>query len=580
MVSTEFSQTSICFPHFSLMAMKRARTSSAGGSSSSDTSVTTIKLSGGWALPPSLVSLWRSGLLTDTVVTVEGRSFVADKKVLASSSEYFRSHFLNEQMERGAVNPTLQEHVSAAAFEPLLDFLYEGECTFDETRLTEVLQAASFLTVTPLEQAAVAALTERLSPSNALAAWSLADQLSLPELAEAAKETALKTFDEVEKIAEATLAQMQALVADDRLTATSEEAVFSAVARFAEAKQPDEAELLGLLRNVRFPLMSADFLHETVRSWSMLDTKEGHKLLFEMCMPRVRGPAQQPRVGFGARFLYMMGGERDGEGLSAVEIYEVQANTWTTGTPMPTGRSQQAAAELDGKIYMVGGHPANSNVTVFDQRTGTWSAVARMAQSRKASVAAVVGGKLYAIGGEDDDELLRSVEAFDPQTGAWAEVVPMPSARSFAGAAVLDGKIYVLGGDSNVDANDAVEVYDPQTDTWATAPTMSSARSGHGVAVLGGKIYAAGGLGGLGGHYLSSVEAYDPQTNNWQEVASMSTARNLTCLTAAQGKLYAVGGKGKDGNLATVEAYDPQQDRWEAVAPMARERRCAAVCCI
>ena len=562
---------------------KRARTSSAAGSSSTGTTAattaTTITLSGGESCPRRLVELWRSGQLTDTVVTVEGRSFVASKNVLASGSDYFHRHFLNEQMERGAANPTLQEHVSAAAFEPLLDFLYEGECTFDETRLTEVLQAASYLTVAPLEQAAVAALTERLSPSNALAAWSLADQLSLPELAEAAKETALKSFDEVEKIEEATLAQVQALVADDRLTAKSEEAVFSAVARFAEAKQPAEADLLGLLRNVRFTQMSSSFLHDTVRTWPSLDTKAGQGLLFEMISPRVRGPAQQPRLGFFG-LLYMMGGtKRDDDFLSSVEIYDVQANTWASGTPMPAGRCSHAAAELDGKIYLMGGHPANSNVVAFDRHTGAWLAVAGMARCRDAPSAAVVGGKLYVIGGEDDDnEYLHSVEAFDPETGAWAEVAPMPTARSFVGAAVLDGKIYVLGGDSNVDAEAAVEVYDPQTDTWATAPSMTSARSCHGVAVLGGKIYAAG---GCGSGYLRSVEAFDAQTNSWRQVASMSTERASLCLIAAQGKLYAIGGEANDGELLrSAEAYDPQQDRWEAVAPMAQGRHCAGACCV
>ena len=58
-----------------MASRKRARTSSTSGSTSSDTSVTTIKLSGGWALPPGQVSLWRSGQLTDTVVKGATYSF-------------------------------------------------------------------------------------------------------------------------------------------------------------------------------------------------------------------------------------------------------------------------------------------------------------------------------------------------------------------------------------------------------------------------------------------------------------------------------------------------------------------------
>ena len=243
---------------------KRARASSTASSSSTGTMAATITLSGGEPCPTKQVALWRSGRLTDTVVEVDGRSFAAHRAVLAAQCDFFNRHYDNEHM-RDADHPKLLEHVTAAAFEPLLAFLYEGKCTFDESLLAPVLRAASYLNVAPLEKAAIAALTERLSPSNALAMWTWGEELELPELAEAAKVTALKGFDEVEKIEEATLAQVQALVADDRLTAKSEEAVFSAVARFAEAKQPAEADLHDLLRNVRFPLMSKDFLQQTVQ---------------------------------------------------------------------------------------------------------------------------------------------------------------------------------------------------------------------------------------------------------------------------------------------------------------------------
>jgi len=274
---------------------KRARTSSTSGSPSSETTVTTIELSGGPALSSEVVALWRSGRFTDTTVEVEGRSFAAHKNVLAAHCGFFSRHYDNEHM-RDVDHPKLLEHVTAAAFEPLLTFLYEGKCTFEESLLAPVLRAASYLNVEPLERAAVVALTDRLSPSNALTAWTWGEELKLPELAEAAKETALKGFDEVEKIEEATLAQVQALVADDRLQTKSEEAVFSAVARFAQAKQPAEADLLALLRNVRFTLMSVNFLLGTVRAWPMLQSAAGKDLLVEMLAPLVSGPAQQPRL--------------------------------------------------------------------------------------------------------------------------------------------------------------------------------------------------------------------------------------------------------------------------------------------
>jgi len=579
-----------------MASRKRARTSSIGGSSSSSATAPTITLNGGEACPTKQVALWRSGRLTDTVVEVDGRSFAAHRLVLAAACDYFERHYDHEHL-RDAEHPKLLEHVTAAAFEPLLSFLYEGACSFDESLLAPVLRAAHYLGVPSLESAAVAALTERISPSNALTAWTWGEELGLPELAKAAKVTALEGFDEVEKIEEATLVQVQSLVADDRLTAKSEEVVFSAVARFAEAKQPAEADLLELLRNVRFPLMSRPFLLETVRKWPMLQTVAGQGMLVEMLAPNA-GPAQQPRAGFGGRFLYVMGGAgNDQEPLSSVEIYDTLTNTWAATTPLPTARTSGAAAVLGGKIYALRGQeegheddeddpgeddPPTDAVDVFDPQTCAWATGVPMTTARHCLATAVVGGKLYAIGGNTEGQMLPIVEAFDPQTGAWAEMAPMPTARSAPGVAVLNGKIYVTGGfSSERDSVNTVEVYDPQTNTWATAPPMSEKRRVHGVAALGGKIYAAGGLGDDGpptSRGLSSVEVFDPQTNSWSAVAPMRAERWCISLTAVRGKLYAVGGCNDTADsLATVEAYDPQQDRWEAVLSMTCARRAAAV---
>ena len=574
-----------------MASRKRARTSSTGGSSSSSAAAPTISLSGGEACPTKQVSLWRSGRLTDTTVEVDGRTFVAHRLVLAAACGYFERHYDHEHM-RDADHPKLLEHVTAAAFEPLLSFLYEGACTFDESLLAPVLRAAHYLGVAPLERAAVGALTERLSPSNALTAWTWGEELELPELAEAAKEAALQNFDEVEKIEEATLAQVQALVADDRLDAKSEEVVFSAVVRFAEAKQPAEAELFGLLRNVRFAQMNRAFLHGTVRPWPQLQSSAGAHLLLEMVAPVASGPAQQPRSGFGGRLMYMIGGSTTNSGdthISTTEIYDTKTNTWAAGTPMPTTRQNTAAAVLGGKIFVLGGYPSTASVVALDTRMGTWAAVAPMARARMALVAAASGGKLYAIGGSSHGgEPLSSVEAFDPLTGAWAEVASLPIPRVHAGAAVLEGKIYVIGGRESTTAQSvlgSVEVYDPTTTTWAAVTPLGTRRSGHAVAALSGKIYVAGGrttrIDGTS-QRLSSVEVFDPQTNTWANVAPMSTARSAVSLSAVGGKLYAVGGLPamESQTMATAETYDPQQDRWEVVASMAQARRSAVAVCV
>ena len=88
----------------------------AGGSPSVDGSAApaTITLSGGEACPTKQVALWRSGRLTDTVVTVEGATFAAHRLVLAAACEYFERHYDHEYM-RDAFSARVRFATSRAA---------------------------------------------------------------------------------------------------------------------------------------------------------------------------------------------------------------------------------------------------------------------------------------------------------------------------------------------------------------------------------------------------------------------------------------------------------------------------------
>ena len=280
---------------------KRARTAgSSPTSASSDAPI--VLLDGGEPLSTALVALWRAERLTDTVVTVEGGGrFPAHKLVLAAGAEFFSAIF--ESPMRDSAEPHLND-TSSAAFSPCLDFLYQGCCRVAEPVLPDLLRAANYLGIKPLESSAATALASRLAPSNCLQLWGLADDLTtVPELAEAAQEAALKGFEELGDtlVEEASLEQVQALVADERLTVKSEEAVFTAVQRFVEAQRPEEAAVLGLLRHLRFPLMGREFFLQRVRSWTMLQTVAGQQLLVDTTF----GTVCHPRVGFGARTLYI-----------------------------------------------------------------------------------------------------------------------------------------------------------------------------------------------------------------------------------------------------------------------------------
>ena len=298
------------------MAPKRARTAAAArasassSSQSADGAATKLTLHGGVPHHPALAGLWRDERLTDFALSAEGVEFKAHRVALASSSKYFLNLF--ESGMRDAADAThALEGIRPKALEVLLAFIYEGKCQIDEGQLTEVLEASARLVVDDLKAACAGAIGARLAPSNALNVWRLADVFTLPALEKAAVEAALRGFEEL-PAEQATGAEVVALVQEDRLVARSEEAVFQWVKRWWEAGARPEAELLAVLRHVRFAAMAAGFLRETVGAWPALRFEEAKHMLFNAVLPLADGAKPVPRSGFGPRLIYVVGGYGEG----------------------------------------------------------------------------------------------------------------------------------------------------------------------------------------------------------------------------------------------------------------------------
>ncbi|QUI25464.1 hypothetical protein HZI73_25595 [Vallitalea pronyensis] len=252
--------------------------------------------------------------------------------------------------------------------------------------------------------------------------------------------------------------------------------------------------------------------------------------------------------------------------------------SWETKASMPTARTALGVAEVDGKIYAIGGYN-NSELNVveaYDIATDTWITKASMPTARWSLDVAEVNGKIYAIGGQNlENEYLDTVEEYDPATDTWTTKASMPTPRHYLSVAEVNGKIYAIGGSSGLSYNNIVEEYDPQTNTWTTKASMPTARGTMGVVEVEGKIYAIGGYNS-DGVWEGAVEEYNPTTDMWTTKASMPTARRALGVTVASGKIYAIGGEHfKDMShvfLDTVEEYDPQADTWTTKASMPTKR--------
>jgi len=562
-------------------APKRSRRASADAPSAAS-----IELVGGLAEKPNAIAKFRDGRLTDVeVVAADGTAFHAHALCITSGSEYFERLLAGERWADTAGRPLSLPEVPKQGLAACLEFIYTGSCAVaDEAELIVVLEAAAYLQIRPLVDAAAKAMSAHLSATTALAFWAVADRQGLSQLAADAVSAATRHFEQIA----ATPAWLSApaetarvLLASDRLKVADEEAVYSAAVKWLHALAPPPAEdnALALLRLVRFPLLSREFVQETVHNEPLLRTFAGMQMLNHSLLGALHGDSARRRMGF--EKLYIVGGY-DGSGpLATFFRYDSMANVWEAMAPMSTARDDSAAVVVDGKLYVMGGYDGQnwlSSVERYDPAKNAWEAVAPMSTARNGLAAAVVDGKLYVMGGYDGQNWLSSVERYDPAKNAWEAVTPMSTERYALAAAVVDGKLYVMGGYDGHHRLSSVERYDPAKNAWEAVAPMSTARSAQAAAVVDGKLYAMGGHDGQ--HRLSSVERYDPAKNAWEAVAPMSTARSAQAAAVVDGKLYAMGGHDGQNRLSSVKRYDPAKNEWVAMANMALNTGTTSHCAV
>jgi N-acetylneuraminic acid mutarotase len=316
--------------------------------------------------------------------------------------------------------------------------------------------------------------------------------------------------------------------------------------------------------------------------------------------------------------MYVIGGWKDGNARGANYEYDPATDKWTKKASMPRPAHHAALASVNNKIYVSGGFipPQNTNVPLggawqpiddvweYDPGADSWRSLAPMPTKRGSAVAAEVGGKIYVIGGattvEGSNEswtlsngaagattpptipqfftffgparVLSTNEVYDPATNKWERRKPMSVPRNHIFAGVVNNKIYVIGGRTGsafimtATNTNVVEEYDPASDNWAgPLQRMPTARSGGGYGSDGRRIYCAGGevaTSQLAGAFRA-VEAYEPATNTWSILPSMPIPRHGVAGAVIGNEFHLVSGMMQTAGALTF--MDPQLTTYTAV---------------
>lgn len=145
-----------------------------------------------------------------------------------------------------------------------------------------------------------------------------------------------------------------------------------------------------------------------------------------------------------------------GEGRTSRALLFSERGGWTAGAPMPAPRHHLAAVARDGEVWAIGGRDSDDEpltaVDVYDPDADEWRPGPELPAPVSAAAEGAIDGDIHLVGGErpallDGGVIERHLVLPDRAPG-WQELHAPPLAVHGAAAGVIGGRLLVAGGAS------------------------------------------------------------------------------------------------------------------------------------
>ena len=262
--------------------------------------------------------------------------------------------------------------------------------------------------------------------------------------------------------------------------------------------------------------------------------------------------------------VLVAGGRTSGGGITnAVEVFDPESMTWSSGQPMGEARAAATVSVLrDGRILIAGGDVSSGpsdSLEIYNAETGGFRHVeAALSSPRREHAATVLAdGRVLLLGGSDGSKVLDTADLFDPATEHVTAAGKLKIARAgLTATTLLNGRVLIAGGSDGKNEIGAAEVFNPKSLQFQLDPSiMIAPRRDHTAVRIPGNntVVIAGGT--FQGRPLSQTEIYIPWRHRFQgagDLASAKTAMTAGALRHA-GKLLIAGGRNSSGIQSTAE---------------------------
>lgn len=257
----------------------------------------------GVVLLDQLKKMRESEHLTDVVLVAEGISFPCHRVVLSAFSPYFRVMFTCGLRECNNREIFLRD-TPADSLALLLNYMYCSDLPLTNANVQGISIAAFLLQMDDVFTRCQQHMTENMDASNCLGVYYFARDLGAEELSDHAQRFLRQHFVQVcnnEEVLELEAHQLGKLLSSDDLNVSREETILDVVLRWVKHSTLMDGEvrilhLPELLRKVRLPLISHDYLKEAMkRNTALLSDAECLEMLNEALQATAMHPSATPR---------------------------------------------------------------------------------------------------------------------------------------------------------------------------------------------------------------------------------------------------------------------------------------------
>ena len=515
-----------------------------------------------------------AGYFNDITITVENKSFPANRMVLSCFSRYFERLFKTEMKER--YGKTIPMHnVEEKSMELLIEFMYTGCIKIDSETVMPLLAAADYLLLDEVKTFCFEFLQSIICSDSWFAILSAAnlyrnDALSyhihsyIGDNLDGISQT--DDFKSLSKEVLGTCFSSIALSEKHSKNLSLYQAIISWTKHDVDARKP---EFVSLFQLVNLEQLPKDFLLSAVATEELILSNPACS---QRAMTTLASLIKETEADVCLDRFVSLGGVHNG--TKVVEIYNTKRELPSEFPDLPFSINRHASLILNKVVYCIGGGSKDNFITDKVRRLKLqdvalrWTEISPMNVKRRSMGAAVYQDLLLVAGGFDGNTALDSVECYTPQWDEWKLISSLKQARSGCGVVACDDFLYTLGGCCDGNCLSSVERLCEMHEPWSKIQPMQTQRWRLAVVNCDGIIYAIGGKSGNNySSTLKTVEKYDAAFNQWVYVSGMKNHRCVHSASVSNGKIYVFGGLNAENKVVKdVECYDPRTDEWTIVS--------------